>query len=713
MVSDVNIGLAFLAGLVSFISPCVLPLVPAYVGYMGGRATNEAGKEGRNQFGTFLHGVSFVLGFTLFFVGFGLMTAAASSFLTGIGIDIPIVLTRLGGLAIILFGLYVMKLLDPVFRWLNRFINTWENDTVTPLVFSGLVSLVMLSYFFWAFGAQPISAVLAVVMYLLVLALFRKPLNTATSVTDFWKKAVNSLQFALATDTRKFNNMGGAREGVGGYAGSLGMGVVFAAGWTPCIGPVFGAVLIAASDAAANGDSLVGPGAMLTAYSLGLGIPFLLTALAFNQSVGLMNRIKRNMRTVELVSGVLLIFIGILVLSGGLTDLSARFGSDGELGELSIRIEGCTASAAEGRIALGDYPGCVSGGIDKLEDRFIIAANKGAVGDVAKFIFEDIDNLDEIPVGLEVGQRAPDFEIDTLDGETLQLSDLRGQAVLVNFWATWCGPCRTEMPEFQTVYEREREKGFTIVAVDFRESPEQVRPFVEEFGMTFNIGLDESGEINRQYRVSSYPTNYLIDGNGIIVMKRSGAINGQVLAEELNKFENTATEDTVAKFEFDDVDNLEDIPVGLEVGNRAPDFGVPSLDGDVLQLSDMQGQAVLVNFWATWCGPCQAEMPELEAVYELQQEKGFTVLAVNFGESPEQIGPFVDEFELTFNVGLDQNGEINKQYRVTGWPTSFLIDGNGIIARVHQGELEGQMLSEWLDEFEPSAKADGIAFAAQ
>jgi cytochrome c biogenesis protein CcdA/peroxiredoxin len=705
MVSDVNIGLAFLAGLVSFISPCVLPLVPAYVGYMGGRATSEASKEGRNQFGTFLHGVFFVLGFTLFFVGFGLMTAAASSFLTSIGIDIPIILTRLGGLAIILFGLYVMKLLDPVFRWLNNFIDTWENDPITPIVFSALVSFIMLGYFFWAFGAEPISAVLAVVFYLLILALFRKPLNSATSVTDFWKKAVTSLQFAMAADTRNLN-MGGSSDGIRGYTSSLGMGVVFSAGWTPCIGPVYGAVLIAASDAAAAGDSLVGPGAMLTAYSLGLGIPFLLTALAFNQSVGLMNRIKRNMRTVELVSGVLLILIGILVLSGGLTDLSERFGSDGELGELSLRLEGC--------IGLGDYPGCVTDGIEKLEDRFIVAANKGTAGNSEKFIFDVVDGLDEIPVGLEVGQRAPDFEVNTLDGDTIKLSDLRGQAVLLNFWATWCGPCRIEMPEFQTIYELERDKGFTILAIDFRESRDQVEPFVEDLGLTFTIGLDQSGDINQQYRVSSYPTSILVDGNGIIVLKRSGAINGQILAEELGKFETTiGGPKEVAKFEFGDIQNLEDIPVGVEVGNRAPEFAITTLQGDTVQLSKLQGKAVLINFWATWCPPCRAEMPAVQSAYEFQAEHGFHVVAVNNAETRSTVQRFVDELDLTFDVGLDEDGDINRQYRVSSYPTSYLVDGNGIIVRFHQGQIDGALISEWLEDFEVITDADEVVFATE
>jgi cytochrome c-type biogenesis protein len=550
MTSDVTLGLAFLAGFVSFISPCVLPLVPAYVSYMSGRATTAASRgDGRQRFGTFLHGVFFVLGFTLFFVGFGLLTAAASSFLTSIGIDIPTVLTRLGGAAVILFGLYVMKALDPAFRFMLKMSKRWEDQTISALTFTVIIVAAIIGYFYWAFGAEFWqSLVWALILFLAILALFRKPLNEATGVGNFWYRATEKLQTALVMDTRKLDLQ---RGGKGGYAGSAFMGVVFSAGWTPCIGPVYGAVLTLANDAALEGDSLWPAARLLTAYSLGLGVPFLLTALAFNQATGVMKNLKRHMLTIERVSGALLLVIGVLILTGGLTNLSARFGSEGELGELSLRLETCTAGVAEKRLTFGSYTRCVRGDVPKIgEDRFIQAVNKGGdeIGQPAtpRFVFPLDDDLEDIPVGLDVGQRAPDFTVATLDGRELSLSDLRGQAVLVNFWATWCGPCRLEMPGLEQVYQFDRERGFTIVALNFLESPEQVQPFVDEFGLTFIVGLDSDGAVYDDYQVVALPTSYLVDGNGVIVMKHAGAITAQDLFEVLDGFETTDGGDETA-----------------------------------------------------------------------------------------------------------------------------------------------------------------------
>lgn len=116
------------------------------------------------------------------------------------------------------------------------------------------------------------------------------------------------------------------------------------------------------------------------------------------------------------------------------------------------------------------------------------------------------------------GFLAPDFESNTLDGQKIKLSDLRGQAVLVNLWATWCPPCRTEMPAIQTVYDEYKDQGFIVLAVNmtYQDTYANIAPFVEQYGLTFPILLDESGVIGSAYQLRSLPSSFFIDRSGII-----------------------------------------------------------------------------------------------------------------------------------------------------------------------------------------------------
>ena len=116
----------------------------------------------------------------------------------------------------------------------------------------------------------------------------------------------------------------------------------------------------------------------------------------------------------------------------------------------------------------------------------------------------------------QVGFAAPDFTLETLEGETISLSELRGQAVLVNFWATWCPPCRAEMPAIQRVYDRYRDRGFTVLAVNLQEGEGQTAAFVEEMELTFPILLDREASVFARYRVMGLPSTFFVDRSGII-----------------------------------------------------------------------------------------------------------------------------------------------------------------------------------------------------
>ena len=116
------------------------------------------------------------------------------------------------------------------------------------------------------------------------------------------------------------------------------------------------------------------------------------------------------------------------------------------------------------------------------------------------------------------GFLAPDFTLETLDGETVTLSDLRGQVVIVNLWATWCGPCRLEMPAFKKAHEEYKDRGLVILAVNStsQDSPDAVKAFVAEFELPFTILMDYDGTVARQYKLSALPTTFFIGRDGVI-----------------------------------------------------------------------------------------------------------------------------------------------------------------------------------------------------
>jgi peroxiredoxin len=123
---------------------------------------------------------------------------------------------------------------------------------------------------------------------------------------------------------------------------------------------------------------------------------------------------------------------------------------------------------------------------------------------------------------------------------------------------------------------------------------------------------------------------------------------------------------------------------GVEVGERAPAFSAPDLSGRQVSLDDYRGQVVLVNIWATWCGPCRVEMPSIQALYDRYRDSGFTVLAVSIDQGrgyKERVKEFVDELSLTFPILLDPESRVTRIFRTIGVPETFVIDREGRIVK--------------------------------
>jgi peroxiredoxin len=136
---------------------------------------------------------------------------------------------------------------------------------------------------------------------------------------------------------------------------------------------------------------------------------------------------------------------------------------------------------------------------------------------------------------------------------------------------------------------------------------------------------------------------------------------------------------------------------GLKLHSNSPEFSLYSLEGDHIKLSDDAGIPVIINFWATWCGPCVIEMPLLQERYD-HFKPNLAVLAVNAGESKESVRKFITENNLTFPVLIDPTRSVQKLYQVRAYPTTYFIDGDGTIQAVHIGVLSQDELDKYLSE---------------
>lgn len=158
--------------------------------------------------------------------------------------------------------------------------------------------------------------------------------------------------------------------------------------------------------------------------------------------------------------------------------------------------------------------------------------------------------------------------------------------------------------------------------------------------------------------------------------------------------------DKLQEIEDEPTEATEASVIGLNVGNEAPDFELQTLAGDSVKLSDYRGKRVMINFWATWCPPCRAEMPDMEKFY---QDKDIVVLAVNLTDaesSLEDVENFSDEFNLNFPILLDTNLDVSTIYAIQPIPTSYMVDSNGIVSNVALGALNYDLMVQEFEKME-------------
>lgn len=385
----------FFQGLLSFFSPCVLPLIPIYIGYLSG-GTGQIGEDGRIHFKrskVLFHTVFFVLGVSFAFFLLGLGFSSMGNFLK----ENQIWFARIGGVIVILFGLYQMGFLGK-------------------------------SYFLGKERRLP----------------FKMDLLAMSPVT------------------------------------ALVMGFTFSFAWTPCVGPALASVLLMTASAATKVTGFL----YIAVYTAGFVLPFLAVGLF---TTTLLEFFKSHMKVVHYtvkIGGILMIFMGILMLTGKMNAVS------GALSSTETQEEATEAESEEEE--------------------------------------EAAEEVKTIP--------AIDFTLKDQYGNIHTLSDYKGKTVFLNFWATWCSPCRAEMPDIQKLYEefQQEEEDIVILGVAApnlgrEKSEEGIKGFLEENGYTYPVVMDTEAEAFQAYGINSFPTTFMIDKDGNVF----GYIPGQLSEETM------------------------------------------------------------------------------------------------------------------------------------------------------------------------------------
>jgi cytochrome c-type biogenesis protein len=450
---NLSVFAVFLAGVVSFLSPCVLPLVPGYVSMLSGIGVEQL-KEGEGSTGHLLSSaLAFVMGFSIVFITFGASASAVGAFL----VRNRTLLAPVAGSLIILFGLHLMG-------WLVKI-------------------------------SVRIGLIIAGVLIAIGVALNLKGVSTSSVVTPVMFYAISLIFLIGPTLTRwlnrdvHLNNVGGSRPGI--VSGFL-MGFAFAFGWTPCIGPILAGVLAVAAT-----RETIGQGIMLLAfYSAGLAIPFLLTALFIGRFLRFYKNFRKYMHMVEVFSGVLLLLIGALVFGNQLTVISNH-------------------------LAFFQPENWIPGAKN-------VSTGAGSVGTPS--------------VAPSAMSAEPNVTFKDIQGNSVQLASFKGKVVLVNFWGTWCAPCREEIPLLIGMQQKYADKGFTLVGVATNDELSDVNPFVhntqfivdgQQKTMNYPIMMG-TDEISSQFGgLIGMPTSVLITRDGKIAKKYIGILSADQVVKDV------------------------------------------------------------------------------------------------------------------------------------------------------------------------------------
>lgn len=431
----------FLQGLLSFFSPCVLPLVPLYLGYLSGgigaETTSDSGRAGRMRL--FIRVLFFTLGISAAFFILGLGASAAGTFFK----EQRMLFARIGGILVILFGLYQLGVFGTsrVLSEEHRLPLRLEKMTMPPVA-------------------------------------------------------------------------------------ALIMGFTFSFAWTPCVGPVLASVLLMAGSAQTSlkGFLLIG------VYTLGFILPFLAAGIFTAKLLDLFQRHRNVVKYTVKAGGVLMILMGVLMFTGKMNDITGYLSDiQGNAGQESTVQEDVSEKSGNSSEATEDGE---SGQTDHSGTENPEAESDGTEGAVSGGQSSDEGKTSDDPDKTA----AYEFELTDQYGKTHRLSDYRGKVVFLNFWGTWCPPCRAEMPDIQKLYEEYAAQGDDAEVVILgaaapgmgqEGSEEEITQFMQENGYTYPVLMDTDWEMFTWYGITSFPTTFMIDKDGYIF----GYVPGQMTEE--------------------------------------------------------------------------------------------------------------------------------------------------------------------------------------
>ena len=430
---SLNVGVpamtVFFQGLLSFFSPCVMPLLPLYMGYLSG-GTGMRGEDGRihyQQKTVAVHTFCFVAGvsFTFFLLGFG-VSAAGRFFQSS-----QMLFARIGGILVMLFGLYQLGVFGAS--------HVLEQEHRLPFRADAL-------------AMSPITALL--------------------------------------------------------------MGFTFSFAWTPCVGPALTGVLLMAASASTRGTGFF----LIGVYTMGFVLPFLAVGFFTASLLELFKKYRNVVRYTVKIGGLLLVLMGFMMFTGKMNDVTGYLSGFSQ--EPSAAEETKDGGAQAENDENSDY-GTKPSENEKAETESQTEHSEEA--DTEETNGEDTDK--NLPP-------AVDFQLQDQYGNTHTLEAYKGKTIFLNFWATWCPPCRAEMPDIQKLYEsysQEGEEALIVLGVAAPElgqekDEEGIKAFLEENGYTYPVLMDTTGELFYSYGIQSFPTTFMIDRDGNVF----GYISGQL-----------------------------------------------------------------------------------------------------------------------------------------------------------------------------------------